>query len=128
MLRDLSAESGPGTTDLLDILSEALSDVGHVRTAALMTGSQATVLKAASTANAIAHGLLERLGIDDLSVIDSLKSYDRLGRAMARATRLHPEIGSYIATELRLLGDEESADSLEAFASQILNNTMEVTS
>ncbi|GMA26791.1 hypothetical protein [Arenivirga flava] len=106
-------------SDLIEKLSENLRDLERVRSAALRTGASGTVIRAASTSSDIIATLMNRLGIDDLSIAGELAYAEQLARAVATATRSSPALAALLAPELRTVGLEAEAASLDAYVAHL---------
>lgn len=105
------------TTDILDQLAAAMSDMGRVREAALAAGRSETAIKAALATKGIASVFLDRLGIDDLDVAEFRRDSEALARAVGRVTRQDPRVGRAIVVELeQLVPESNMAKVLEVFA------------
>lgn len=114
ILRESRASGSLGSIDLVERLIEALDDVAAVRTAALMSGQAAIVLRAATTTESLVRTLVDRLGIEETETVLLLREGERLADAVARASRKHGIIGTVIAGELDELGDHDFGDALRA--------------
>lgn len=123
ILREARASAQIGTADLVGRLSEALDDLTAARTAALLTGQGAQVIRAASAEVRAVEVLLDRLGIDSTEVARELREAEDLAHAVATAVRARPSLAQPIAAGLRARGHDEAADALDHLAATAVATT-----
>ncbi|GMA27051.1 hypothetical protein [Arenivirga flava] len=110
-------EAGEGLS-LIDRLVRSLGDLEAVRRQALTSGNSGHVIRAAAASNALIQTLLDRLGVDDLSVATDLRTAHFLALSVGAATRVNPETGRLIAARLRDHGLHDDAAALDAVAAK----------
>lgn len=112
LLAELRTSDTIRTTDLLEMLSESLTDLSTVRASAMLSGQSALAVRAGAELRATVEFLLS-LGIEDTTVVNELKWGGHIATAIARAANRAPEFGELVAAELRLLGELQSAADLD---------------
>lgn len=128
VLRAMREQNSFQSGDLLERLMESLDDLSAVRSSALMSGSTSTVVRAATASEQIIRTLLDRLGIDDASMLAEIRTAESLGRAVGRAARKHPEVARAVGVELRAMGLHDDADALDRIATVVSENNERTTS
>ena len=101
----------------MEHLVTALDDVVSLRANALLVGNGPLVLRTAMATQALVATLTDRLGeAGDTEVVRLLRDVERLARAVGHLARTNPAAGRVVAQQLRTTGDEDTADALEAIA------------
>ena len=105
LLREVRASADVGDADLVETLIDVLADMNAVRRTAVATGQSALVLRAGTATREVISDLLVLLGVDAASVGQQLIGGQVLAKAVARAIREAPALGSSLAMHLEALND-----------------------
>jgi AraC-like DNA-binding protein len=117
ILRESRASRDTGTVDLLEDLLDVHHDLRAARLNAMATGAIGTLIRSADADLRAIDALLNRLGVNGSSeTVALLRDGERVARAVAAATKEHPEVGGWIANQLQEVGLSESADALRRMA------------
>lgn len=120
ILRSLVASDTFQTTDLIERLAASLNDLSAIRAQALASGNSASVIRAAAVSNSLISTLLDRMGIDDLSVAQELVTANKIFEATARAMRREPAFGLLLAEQLKYVGVHDEAHAIETTSRQLI--------
>lgn len=104
------------TSDLISRVADVADSARDARLSALDDGERSVALRAGTAEVRALEALFDRLGVDDLEVLDQLRDGERLATAVGIATRVDPALGRAIASRLRALGADEMATALEGHA------------
>ncbi|PXA67478.1 hypothetical protein [Cryobacterium arcticum] len=111
------------TTDILQRLADIAEDANTARKRALERGATLLAIRAGEAETRALMVLLERLQVDDLSVLSLLRAGETLARSVGQATRDNPTVGKAIAHRLRASGEGQDADVLEELADRLIRET-----
>ncbi|MDR5699955.1 hypothetical protein [Agromyces aerolatus] len=116
----LRGENRHRTSRLVQRLADIADDHAHARESLRAAGHLAGAVRAGDAETRAIAVLLDRLGIDDLAILDLLNDGDSLARAAGRLARSNPEAGRQLVAHLHDLGAHALADAL----SQTMNTTV----
>jgi hypothetical protein len=104
------------TTNLIQELIGVLADVRAVRTVAIATGQAGLLLRASMATQQLVTALMDRVGVDDVELVHSLREAEQVVDAVADLTRSHPKAGLVLAGLLAEHGAADLSDSLATLA------------
>lgn len=105
--------------DVLDVagrIRDLANDARATRIALQGAGQHRAALRASEVELRVLGDLSDRLGIDDIAVVDRMREAEAVAYALLTSLRLHPEIAPEIAADLRRRGHGAIAANVEQFA------------
>lgn len=116
LLSSLRVSENVGSVDLLEHLTEVLTDLSAARSAAMLTGRTSDVVRAGAATTAVVSVLMDKIGLESTEVIRELREADDLARSIAAVVRASPGLAAPLSAALRLRGQTDAADALDALA------------